>query len=355
MPKKNRPLRVALVGAGGIARDCHLPHWRELAEEGRVELVGICDINLERAETEAAKSVNARPFTDYHQLLAEEQCDIVDICTQNRLHAPVTIAALEAGAHVLVEKPMAMNARECKAMIAAAKKKRRKLMVAQHMRFEAAHEKLHEVATSGELGEIYTAQATWLRRRGIPGWGLFHIEKESLGGPLIDVGVHMLDLCLWLMGSPKPVAVSGQVYRMFGDRPDLVNGEWGMRHDPKTFDVEDYATALVRFEGGATLNLLVSWAANIPEEIIGVSVLGDKAGLGTTPPGVYSADNTALTTRTFDWLPEQDGRREEIRHFTECVETGNPVRVLPEESLQVQQIIDAIYLSSKRGKEVAIR
>lgn len=349
------PLRVALVGAGLIARGHHLPYWRELEQEGRVRLVGVADVRLERAEEEAAKSPGARAFADYRAMLRAVPCDIVDVCTQNRLHAPVTVAALAAGAHVLVEKPMAMNVAECRRMIATAKKARRKLMVAQHMRFEAAHEKLREVVAAGALGEIYTAECHWLRRRGIPGWGQFHIAKESIGGPLIDIGVHMIDLCLWLMGSPKPIAASGKVYRKFGDRPDLVNGDWGVPYDVKTFDVEDYATAFVRFEKGLTMQVSASWAANIPEETNNITILGDKAGITTKPPAIYSAAHGALTSTRFDWLPQQEGHRGEIRHFTECVESNLPVRVQPEESLRVQQIIDAIYVSSQRNREVAIR
>jgi predicted dehydrogenase len=250
---------------------------------------------------------------------------------------------------------MAMNAAECRAMIKASTKAKRKLMTGQHMRFEAASEKLKDVVESGRLGQIYSANATWLRRRGIPGWGKFHIRKESLGGPLIDIGVHVMDLAVWLMGCPRPVAASGKVYRMFGDRKDLCNGEWGETYPPREFDVEDYASAYVRFENDITMTMEVSWAANIPEERGGISILGDKAGITTTPPGLYSYEGRALTTTKFDWLPVQEGHRMEVRHFTECIEQKLPVRVQPVESLRIQQIIDAIYESSKRNREVAIK
>lgn len=179
-----KKLRVGLIGAGAIAREQHLPYWRELEAEGRVEIAAVCDLVGERAATEAGLCVAAKSYTDHKQMLREEpQLDIVDVCTQNRFHAPLTIAGLQAGANVLVEKPMAMNSKECEQMIAASKRAKRKLMVAQHMRFEAPHQKLKEVVDSGRLGEIYTANTWWLRRRGIPGWGKFHLQKESLGGP----------------------------------------------------------------------------------------------------------------------------------------------------------------------------
>jgi predicted dehydrogenase len=228
-------------------------------------------------------------------------------------------------------------------------------MVAQHMRFEPENEKLKEVVESGRLGQIYTGSARYLRRRGIPGWGKFHLKRESLGGPLIDVGVHVIDLCVWLMGCPVPVAASGKVYRMFGDRKDLCNAEWGEPYPPEEFDVEDYATAFVRFEGGVTMSLETSWAANIPEETYGIAVLGDKAGITTNPLAVSGYEKGALTSMSFDWLPKDDGHRREIRHFVECIETNRPVRVQPTESLRVQQVIDAIYESSRRNREIVIK
>ncbi|MBN2309301.1 MAG: Gfo/Idh/MocA family oxidoreductase [Candidatus Hydrogenedentes bacterium] len=351
MSKKK--LKVGLIGAGGIAKACHLPNWRELEQEGRVELVAVCDIIKERAEGNAAE-FGGKPYLSYKKMLRDHKFDIVDVCTQNRHHARITVDALNAGAHVLVEKPMAMNSAECQAMIKAAKAKKRTLMVAQHMRFESANEKLKAVVDRGELGDIYTASAVYLRRRGIPGWGKFHIKRESLGGPLIDIGVHVMDLCMWLMGFPKPVAASGKVWKMFGDRKDLVNC-WGNPYPPKEFDVEDYATAMVRFQNGAVMNVEVSWAANIADERHGVTVLGDKAGLGTNPLGVFGYQDGSLTSRKFDWMEKNEGHRMEIRHFTECLEKGLPVRVQPAESLLVQKVIDAIYESSKKNKEIAIR
>ncbi|MDX9975798.1 MAG: Gfo/Idh/MocA family oxidoreductase, partial [FCB group bacterium] len=322
--------------------------------EGRVELVGACDIVPERAQMGVERFGAKKSYLDYKKMLKENEIDILDICTQNRWHAPITIDALNSGANVLVEKPMAMNAKEGRQMIDAAKKNKKKLMVAQHMRFEAASEQLKAVVERGELGEIYTSKAVWLRKRGIPGWGKFHIKKESLGGPLIDIGVHMMDLCVWLMGCPKPVSVSGKVYRKFGDRSDLCNADWGTPYPPKEFDVEDYCTAFVRFEKDITMQVEVSWAANIPEETWGVSVLGDKAGINTHPLGVYGYDNGALVNKVFDWIPNQEGHRMEIRHFTECLEQNLPVRVKPEESLRIMQIIDAIYESSRKNKEIVL-
>ncbi|GMW02229.1 MAG: oxidoreductase [Candidatus Hydrogenedentota bacterium] len=350
-----RPLRVGVIGVGAIAEMRHLPYWLQLQAENRIELTAVCDIKEARARAMAAKFGVDIVYTDYQTMLKEREFDVIDVCTHNRFHAPITIAALRHGAHVLVEKPMAMSVAESKKMIAAAKSAKRKLMTAQHMRFEAPHEKLKEAAQRGELGDIYTGRAYFLRRREIPGWGVFHLKKESLGGPLIDVGVHVIDLAMWIMGFPKPVAASGKVYRKFGDRADLCNADWGEPYPPKEFDVEDYALALIRFANGATLQVDVSWAANIPKTVSGISILGDKAGVSTDPLGVYGYEKGALTCKTYDWLPDQEGHRMEIRHFTECIERNLPVRVQPEESLMVQKVIDAIYTSSKSNREIVIR
>ena len=355
MAKASKKLRVGVIGTGDIARACHLPNWQELEAEGRVELVGVCDIVRERRENCMEKFGARKRYANYKRMLAADDYDIIDVCTQNRWHAPITVDALKSGAHVIVEKPMAMNTKECESMIKAAKAAKRKLMVAQHMRFEGANEALKSIIEKGELGEIYAANAYWLRRRGIPGWGKFHIKRESLGGPLIDIGVHVIDLCMWLMGFPKPVAASGKVYRKFGDRKDLCNAEWGEPYPPKEFDVEDYATAYIRLANGATLILEVSWAANIGKERNGVQILGDKAGISTHPPALHGYRKGMLTTTNLDWVPKQEGHRMEVRHFTECIEKNLSVRVQPEQSLWVQKIIDAIYESSKKNREVAIK
>ena len=351
----NPPLRVAVVGCGDVARKHHLPNWKELVGEGRVTLAAVCDADPERS-TQARQEFNAaKAFTSYESMLAEGAYDVIDICTQNRLHCPMTLEALKHGAHVLVEKPMAMNVSEAQQMVKAAEKAPGKLMVAHHKRFEEGAEQLKSVVEAGELGQIYTAKSLWLRRRGIPGWGRFHIAEESLGGALNDIGVHIHDLCIWLMGSPKPVAASGKVYRMFGDRPDLVNADWGVPYDVSEFNVEDFATAFLRFENGITLSAEFAWAANIPEETWGISILGDKGGIANPPLGVYGSEYGCLTRKAFDWIPDEEGHRGEIRHFTECIEHDRPVRVQPLESLRIQEIIEAIYESSQKDAEVRLQ
>lgn len=351
----DKKLKVGVIGVGSVAQWVHLDSWKELEADGAVELAGVCDILPDRVEMVGKKWEVPRTYTNYKTMLKQGDYDIIDVCTQNRHHSTISVDALHAGANVLCEKPMAMNTKEGEKMIAAAKDNKRKLMVAQNMRFEAPNERIKAIIERGDLGEIYFGEARYLRRRGIPGWGKFHIKRESAGGPLIDIGVHMLDLIVWLMGCPKPVSATGHVNRKFGDREGLCNGDWGVPYPLKEFDVEDHAAAFIRFENGIALSLEVSWAANIPKEIQGLRILGDKAGVTTNPLTISSAANNALTSMQYDWLPEQEGHRMEIRHFAQCVRDGLPVRVKPQESLRIQQILDAIYESSKKGKEVAIK
>ncbi|MBN1349844.1 Gfo/Idh/MocA family oxidoreductase [candidate division KSB1 bacterium] len=351
----HKKLKVGIIGVGGVAQAVHLAPWQELQSEGKVEFLGACDLIEERAQLAVNKFGAKKAYVDYNKMLEDDEYDIIDICTQNRGHCPIAVDALNSGANVIVEKPIAMNVAEAQKMIQTAKANKRKLMTAQNQRFESAYEQLKSEIDAGKLGQIYTASTRYLRRRGIPGWGKFHIAAESRGGPLIDIGVHFIDLCMWFLNFPKPLSTVGKVYRMFGDREDLCNGSWGFGYPLKEFDVEDYALAFVRLEGGISMIVETCWAANIRDEVNQITVLGDKAGISTNPAGLYGYSENALTHTGYDWLPEQKSHRMEIRHFAECVEKDLPVRVRPEESLRVQQIIDAIYQSSQENKEIVIK
>ena len=269
--------------------------------------------------------------------------------------------SLEAGANVLVEKPIAMNVKEAMLMAGTAKKVGRKLMTAQHMRFESGHEKLREVVDRGDLGRIYHATAACMRRRGIPGWGKFHMQKESRGGPLIDIGVHVLDAVMWIMGFPKPLAVSGKVARMFGDRKDLVNGEWGTAYDRTEFDVEDFAVGLVKFDNGATLEIEASWAGNIAEqELMQTRLLGTKAGLlQHNVNGTYEFEAKLYQERDgaqydMELRPPVPGVESAQAHFVNALLADTPHIATGEEGLIVMELLDAIYESARLGEPVKI-
>jgi len=292
-------------------------------------------------------------FTDYQDLLKLAEIESVHVCTPNNMHMPPTVDALNAGKHVIVEKPLARNAVEGARMVEAAKKNGKKLMVAQNLRFTPEHAYLKRVVETGELGEIYFARVWALRRRGVPSWGVF-IDKEAQGGgPLIDIGVHALDLAMHLMGHPKPTAASGMAYTKIGNTPGHV-GAWGA-WDYKNYTVEDYAAGFIRFENGVSMVLESSFCANFGNEGMNVVLLGTKGGIETSPLKVYGESNGALTETVPSMIPSSCSSYEgEVRAFYDAIQNDTPPPVTGEQALNVMKVLDAIYRSSDEGKEVPI-
>ena len=200
-----RPVGIAFIGSGGIAQNAHMPAYKKLQDEGKAKIVAVCDVNEETAKAAAAKFDVPHVFTDYAQMLKMDEMDAVDVCTPNYLHKQPVMDAFAAGKHVMCEKPLAINAIEGEEMVAAGHKAGKKFQVALNIRFGAAPQAVKRFIDDGKIGEIYYARAHALRRRGVPGWGVFTQKDKQGGGPLIDIGVHILDLTLWLMGYPEPV------------------------------------------------------------------------------------------------------------------------------------------------------
>jgi predicted dehydrogenase len=346
-------LKVGVIGAGGIARFAHIPGWKNLPEE--VELVAICDIIPERAERAAEAKDIPCAYSSAGEMLAHHKLDIVSVCVHNSAHRDCTIAALEAGTNVLCEKPIAMNSAQAEEMIAAANKAGRLLMVGQNQRFASESRAAKRFIDDGLLGEVYYGETTTLRRRGIPGWGVFHIKKYSGGGPLIDIGVHGLDLVLWLMGNPDPVGVSGVTYQKFGKRQDVAvtwAGEWSREE----FDVEDMAVGLIRLANGASIVLRMSWAANVEDDLSSTRVLGTAGGLKNPPFTLFRELSGTLVDTSPKWLPQvEQSHFEEMKHFAAVVRGEEELIVEPWQSLQVQRILDALYESAEKGQEVRIK
>jgi predicted dehydrogenase len=254
-------INVGIIGSGGIAEGAHMPGY--LATPG-VRVIAVCDVVKEKAERFAEKYgiPKTNVFTDYKKIAEMDELDAVSVCTPNNFHAGPTVAALEAGKHVLCEKPIAGNAVDGQAMVDAAKKAKKILQIGLHLRFMPSSQFLKKYIESGELGQIYYARAVTMRRRGIPSWGAFVQKKMSGAGPLVDIGVHELDMIVWLMGCPKPIGAAGRTYTMFGNRKDVAIGDWGM-WDADNYDVEDFAVAYINFENGISATLETSWAAHI--------------------------------------------------------------------------------------------
>ena len=246
--------RIGIIGCGGIANGKHMP---ALAAQPNAEMVAFCDIIVERAE--AAKkqygTPDAKVYEDYRKLLEDKSIDVVHVCTPNRMHSPITVAALEAGKHVMCEKPMAINSAEAKKMLDAAKRSGKKLSIGYQNRQTHHALYLKKEAEDGTFGDIYFGKATAIRRRGVPTWGVFLNEYEQGGGPLIDIGTHALDLTLWVMNNYKPKYCVGTAYHKLNNlAPEDQGNGWGP-WDPAKFTVEDSAFGFIVMENGATIIL----------------------------------------------------------------------------------------------------
>jgi predicted dehydrogenase len=345
-------LGIGIIGSGGIAQGAHMPGYK-LCEDLGARMLAVSDVNPETAHSAAHNFGVPHVFTDYRDLLKMEEIHAVSICTPNYLHMQPTIDALEAGKHVLVEKPLAMNAIEGKAMVEAARRTGKKLQVGFMKRFESQAQALKRFIDAGEMGEIYFARAQAMRRRGIPGWGVFTQKDKQGGGPLIDIGVHILDLTLWLMGHPKPLLCSGQTYAKFGHRSGVVGllGQW----DPSTFTVEDFAVGLVRFDNGATLVLESAFVANQElRDVMNTELFGTEGGCSYNPCKMFFEKHQTLIDATPAYLPDVKAHHAEIRSFVDAIVHDKPVPVTGEQGLMTTQIIDAIYRSTEQGREVAV-
>jgi len=347
-------LKVGIIGVGGIAKGAHIPGYLSVSD--KVEIYALCDIIPERAEKRAKELGVEHVFTDFNDLVAMKEIDVVSVCTSNYAHAPATIAALEAGKHVICEKPMAKTAEEAEEMIKAYKKSGKLLTIGYQWRFDPEIQALKRHIEAGDFGNIYYAKAIATRRRGVPARGDFlNLEKQG-GGPLVDIGTHALDLTLYLMNNHEPDVVLGSSYNEIAHKGCLNN--WG-DFDPKDYQVEDAAFGLVKMKNGATVSLETSWLMNIMEdEIFGTEVYGSKAGAvfhaGKPVTIVNEAYDRVNVNQVVRRNSNLNGYQAEIAHFIDCVIQGKEPLVKPEEALAVMKIQDAIYKSQKTKQAIKI-
>ncbi|MCM3746494.1 Gfo/Idh/MocA family oxidoreductase [Paenibacillus pasadenensis] len=353
-------LRVGIIGCGGIANGKHFP---ALSGNKNVEIVAFCDIDLEKAREAAAKygAENAGVYADYTELLKDSSLDVVHVCTPNDSHAEISIAALEAGNHVMCEKPMAKTAAEARAMLEASRRTGKKLTIGYNNRYRTDSQHLKKVCEAGDLGEIYYARAHAIRRRAVPTWGVFLDEEKQGGGPLIDIGTHALDLTLWMMDNYKPVSVTGSVYHKLGSKENGANA-WGP-WDPAKFTVEDSAMGFIKMENGATIVLEASWALNTLDiDEAKCSLSGTEGGAdmkgGLRINGeehsrlfVKEVDLSAGGVAFYSGNSSRDIDVECGMWIDAILQDKDPV-VLPEQALVVTEILEAMYESAKTGKTV---
>ena len=350
--------RVGIIGIGGIFKGSHIG---EYLDDERLEVVALCDIIEERAtEIRDKHFPNAAVYTDFRELLKDESIDSVDICTPNYLHSIIAVAAFEAGKHVFCEKPDAVNVEVVLKMNRAAEKAGKTLMIMRNNRFSPASQYAKKYIESGAMGDIYCGRCGWQRRRGIPGkGGWFTTKAQSGGGPLIDLGVHMIDLAIWLMGSPKPVTVTGSTYCKFADSDtsDSVNSDFGDKVSGGTFDVEDLAMGTIRFDNGAQLQIEFSWASNIKQENRFVELRGTKSGLTWRDGDVEvftEMHGQGCDIHPSNLQPEKKEHVLNLINFYDVVIDGKEPVFKPQQGIDMIKILCAIYKSAETGREVVL-
>jgi len=345
---KDGKIRIGLIGGGNIAQSAHIPSYLKLKD---VKLAGVFDVNAPRAKSVAEKYDMAAHLS-LESLLSDDTIDAVSVCTWNNGHAESAIAACKAGKHVLCEKPMAMTVDEALAMEAAAKNSGKIFMMGFVNRFKTQSDIICDMRDKGEFGDIYYARTSNLRRRGTPlGW--FTDKAKSGGGPVIDIGVHSIDLTWFLMGKPKPLTVTANTHYAFGDYKTKGVNRWeALDTDDPVFNVEDSASGTITCENGKSINFDVSWAIN-GEPGMDVILYGNKAGVRFHPLTVYGESAGYLTDNAPVFIDENPFDKE-IAHFADCVLTGKTPLATAADGVAVQRILCGIYESSKLNKTVEL-
>ena len=355
----SKKLRYGIIGCGGIAQSKHLPSIKKIAD---VEVVALCDIIPTKAE-KLNKELNdgkGKVFSNYQELLKED-LDVVCVLTPNNSHCEITVSALNAGKHVMCEKPMAKNYEEAKAMLSAKDKSGKLLIIGYQNRYRVDSFFLKAECENGTLGEVYYAEATAIRRRAVPTWGVFLDEEKQGGGPLIDIGTHTLDLTLFMMNNYEPAYAVGTVYHKLNKDKNTGNawGDW----DPNIFTVEDSAFGFIVMKNGATIVLKSSWALNTTAVREAVTTLcGTKAGADMLHSGELVI-NGIRNSRQYTLKPDfkvggvafygavQETEADiEARMFVDAIRGNGNLYVKPEEAAIVTKILEGIYISAKTGK-----
>lgn len=352
---------AGIIGAGFISVRGHVPGYRSVPG---VEVVALCDIKEGRARAAADELCIPRAYTDYREMLRRESLDLVSVCAPNALHARMAMDALEAGAHVLCEKPMALTYADACAMVETSRRTGRSLTVGFHTRYRPEMVAAKEVVQGGGLGGIYYARASMLRGRGIPGYGSWFTNKDLAGGgAMMDIGCHILDLALWLLDHPKPLTVSAMTYAEFGPKARGL-GTWGADHHPPgaRFDVDDLTTAFVRFEGGLSLVVDASWAIHGPGGHR-VQLFGTEGGLEFNERfgrgelvHLFVQGEDGLSEKVVEY-PEAEGTpyQREIGDWVRTIQEGKPPTVTAEQAAEVVQIVEGVYRSAENGVEVSLQ
>jgi predicted dehydrogenase len=347
-------LRVAVIGCGGIS-EVQIKAMQTLPE---VELVAGVDVKSDRLAMMEQKYGIPRLYTDWKKMLKEVQPAAVTICTPNGVHAQPAIDAASAGCHVMVEKPMAMNPAQCQKMIETARKSRKKLAVGFQYRYHPNTEFLVRARDDGQFGKIMFVKCQALRRRGIPNWGVFGRKELQGGGPMIDIGVHVIEMAHFVMGSPDPITAAGNTWTYMGDKKSDVVSQWP-NWDYKTYTVEDLAIGQIRFDNGAILQIEAAFAAHVKEDVWNFTMVGEKGGCQWDPPMIFTDRSGTMVNESPAYVgaktdfPYLFARK--MRNWVSACLNDTPLMAPGEAGLAVQKILDGIYRAAEAGKEVAIK
>ncbi|MDX1934898.1 MAG: Gfo/Idh/MocA family oxidoreductase [Capsulimonadales bacterium] len=346
-----KALRVGIIGCGGIAQT-HIGYFKKFPG---VSIVCGADIRQTALDHMRAAHGVELLYTDYNEMLQEvgDAVDAISVATPNGVHAPAAIAAMNAGKHVLCEKPMAMNAKEAQEMAAAAKANGVEFIIGFQHRYEPRSKYVRDLIESGAIGKVLYVRAQALRRRGIPNWGVFGRKELQGGGPMIDIGVHILETAHSLIGTPRPVTATGNTFTYLGNTKSDVKSTWP-NWDHETYTVEDLAVGMIRFETGAMLTLESSFVAHIKEDVFNIQIFGEKGGVIWNTSETFTDYNTYMVNATPAFIPKWDMWEYKMRHFVEVVRDGRPNEAPAEHGVMVQKMLDGIYAAADAGKEVAI-
>ncbi len=353
-----KPVRIGLVGTGGIS-NAHMTGYSKLAEQGKVELVAACDLNVDRARAWADKYGFKEVYGSHEEMLRKSDIDAISVCTWNNSHARITVDALRAGKHVLCEKPPAMTVEEALEMQKAEEESGKILMIGFVRRFGDNAQLVLDFAREGFFGDVNFSKIAVTRRCGCPlGW--FANSKLSGGGPLIDNGVHLIDLVRYLTGKPKAVSCFASTYNNMGSRTNVKSIQRYASVDPSDFnDVEDLAVGMVKFDNGMSMSLEFSYSQELEDGHIGVEIYGSKGGAIVEPHLTLMTEMNGYLVNITPQIDHPsftfDKFADEISHFIDCVNGEAECRNRIEDGVELMRIITAMYESARTGREVIIR
>jgi len=344
-----KKLKYGIIGTGGIAMGKHLPGYSELRED--IEIVAACDIDETKLKDAGQQYNIPHLFIDYREMLELKELDLVSICLPNYLHAPVAIEALKMGKHVHCEKPMAINQKQAQEMLDISKKTSKKLMIALNNRFTPCSMFVKKYITEGNLGEIYFAKCGWLRRRGIPSIEWFQNKEKSGGGPLIDLGVHYIDLVMYFMDYPDIKSVVAKTYKKFGgtELGSLYGSKPGWR-----FDVEDLVAGFLEMKNDISVSFEISWASNVEKSKTFYEIYGTKGNIRfcNDEIGIFTVVNGQFAD-IYPKIATNSCTETEFKHFVNCIRTNSePSISITEQSVKMMKIVDAVYCSAEKNKQI---